>query len=100
VTFQQIQKYEKGKNRISAGRLFAIAGLFGVPVSAFFDGVEHLVGDGDGYAPASLLSEPHALRLVQAFCAIENAALRRSVVEVVEVMANVKAGLIATSQTA
>jgi transcriptional regulator with XRE-family HTH domain len=100
VTSQQIQKYEKGKNRISAGRLFAIAGLFGVPVSAFFDGVEHSAGDGDGHAPASLLSEPHALRLMQAFRAIENAALRRSVVEVVEVMANVKAGLIATSQTA
>ena len=80
VTFQQIQKYEKGKNRISAGRLFAIAGLFGVPVSAFFDGVEHSAGDGDGHSPVALLSEPYALRLAQAFCALENAALRRSVV--------------------
>ena len=39
VTFQQVQKYESGKNRIGAGRLFAIAGLFGVPVSAFFEGL-------------------------------------------------------------
>ena len=100
VTFQQIQKYEKGQNRISAGRLFAIASVFGVPVSAFFDGAEPLTGDGDGHSPVALLSEPHALRLVQAFCALENDAMRRSVVEFVEVMANAKADLIATSQTA
>jgi len=91
VTSQQIQKYEKGKNRISAGRLFAIAGLFGVPVSAFFDGVEHSAGDGEGQLPVALLSEPYALHLVQAFCGLENVALRRSMFEFVEVMANAKA---------
>jgi len=41
LTFQQIQKYEKGRNRVGAGRLFAIAGVLGVPVSAFFEGAEH-----------------------------------------------------------
>jgi len=38
VTFQQIQKYEKGINRISAGRLFEIANLLGVPITFFFEG--------------------------------------------------------------
>jgi transcriptional regulator with XRE-family HTH domain len=39
VTFQQIQKYEKGANRISAGRLFEIANLFDVEISYFFEGL-------------------------------------------------------------
>jgi transcriptional regulator with XRE-family HTH domain len=86
LTFQQVQKYEIGRNRVGAGRLFAVAGLFGVPVSAFFEGAEHPAGNGDGQSPVALLSEPYALRLVQAFCALENTALRRSVVELVEVM--------------
>jgi transcriptional regulator with XRE-family HTH domain len=88
VTFQQVQKYESGRNRIGAGRLFAIAGLLRVPISALFDGG---VGDGEGQSPVALLSEPYALRLVQAFCALENDALRRSMFEFVEVMANAKA---------
>ncbi|MFQ3622195.1 MAG: helix-turn-helix transcriptional regulator [Acetobacteraceae bacterium] len=44
VTYQQAHKYERGLNRISAGRLFAIAQALGVPVSWFFDGIG---GDGD-----------------------------------------------------
>lgn len=40
LTFQQVQKYEKGINRIAAGRLFQIASLFGVTVEFFFDGLE------------------------------------------------------------
>ena len=41
VTFQQVQKYEKGVNRIGAGRLYAIAKILGVDISYFFDEVEH-----------------------------------------------------------
>jgi transcriptional regulator with XRE-family HTH domain len=40
LTFQQVQKYEKGVNRIGAGRLFQIAGIFGVEVGYFFDGLD------------------------------------------------------------
>lgn len=40
VTFQQVQKYENGANRISAGRLFQMAKILNVPITAFFDGVE------------------------------------------------------------
>lgn len=44
MSFQQIQKYETGANRISASRLYEIAVLFGVPVSAFFEGLAHQPG--------------------------------------------------------
>ena len=80
LTFQQIQKYEKGRNRVGAGRLFAIAGVLGVPVSAFFEGAEHTAGNGDGQAPI----------VVQAFSVIDSPALRWSLIELVEVMAKSK----------
>lgn len=40
LTFQQVQKYEKGVNRVSAGRLYEIAGVLGVPINYFFEGAE------------------------------------------------------------
>lgn len=100
VTFQQVQKYEDGTNRVGSGRLFKIASFLSVAIPAFFEGAEHLAGDCNGHSPVALLSEPYALRLVQAFCAIENVELRRSMVELVQGMANAKANLIVTSQTA
>ena len=53
VTFQQIQKYENGTNRASAGRLQQIAGALGVPLSAFFDSVS---GE-DGPVPSEVIAE-------------------------------------------
>ncbi len=44
LTFQQIQKYEKGINRIGAGRLFEIARILGVPIDYFYDGVSGGLG--------------------------------------------------------
>ncbi|MCH8188327.1 MAG: helix-turn-helix transcriptional regulator [Proteobacteria bacterium] len=43
ISFQQIQKYEKGRNRIGGGRLYKIARILGVKITYFFDGVEHLL---------------------------------------------------------
>ena len=43
ISFQQIQKYEKGKNRISSGRLYKIARVLGVKITYFFDDVDHLL---------------------------------------------------------
>lgn len=42
ITFQQVQKYEKGSNRISAGRLHQISGIMNVPITFFFEGVSGL----------------------------------------------------------
>jgi transcriptional regulator with XRE-family HTH domain len=50
LTFQQVQKYERGANRISAGTLYRLAQILDVPISFFFDGIEELPG-GAGGAP-------------------------------------------------
>ena len=76
VTFQQIQKYENGTNRASAGRLQQIAGALGVPLSAFFDSVS---GE-DGPVPSEVLAElrePGAAELLRAYASIGSPELRR-----------------------
>ena len=88
VTFQQVQKYEKGVNRVGAGRLTKIAEVLGVPVGTFFGGKEVLDGEGqakDGEAsPLQLLTVSGAFRLLRAYADIEDANLRRSIVDLVE----------------
>jgi len=83
VTFQQVQKYEKGANRIGSGRLVRIAEVLEVPVTALFDGVD---GPTNSRAPSllRLLADPRSLRLAQAFAAIKDGALRVSIVGLVE----------------
>ena len=89
VTFQQVQKYEKGVNRVGAGRLTKIAEVLGVPVGSFFSGKEMLV---DGQAkdvageasPLKLLTVSGAFRLLRAYAEIEDTNLRRSIVDLVE----------------
>ena len=83
VTFQQIQKYENGKNRVGSGRLFQIAALLDVPVTSFFEGGELTLRES-GPSPVQLLAEPLCLRLVQAFSAISDRQTRRAVVVLVE----------------
>jgi transcriptional regulator with XRE-family HTH domain len=85
VTFQQVQKYEKGVNRVGASRLLRIAEVLEVPVSYFFEGADYNNDNlSDVESPLSLIAEPQALRLVQAFSGINNTHLRRSLVELVE----------------
>jgi transcriptional regulator with XRE-family HTH domain len=43
ISFQQVQKYEKGKNRVSGGRLYKVAHILGVKITYFFDDVDHLL---------------------------------------------------------
>jgi transcriptional regulator with XRE-family HTH domain len=88
VTFQQVQKYENGTNRVGSGRLFKIANVFGVPISALFDGAENTIGNGHSRSPTALLIEPHALRLMQAFCALKSTDMRRAIVNLVENLAS------------
>lgn len=90
VSFQQLQKYEKGTNRVGASRLMQIAHALKVPVTAFFEGVSEAPVDHDAAlrSPAALLATPHALRLAQAFAQIPDANLRLSVVTLVEKIAS------------
>jgi transcriptional regulator with XRE-family HTH domain len=95
LTFQQIQKYEKGANRIGASRLQQIATILQVPVSFFFEGVpvqpnaagELAVPDIADFS-MSLFSTSDGLALAKAFVRIENRRLRRRIVDLVEEMAD------------
>lgn len=86
VTFQQVQKYENGTNRVGSGRLYKIASILGVPIATFFEGA-HQANEGGGSSPVAMLAEPYVLRLLQAFCALEDMELRRSLAELAEYMA-------------
>lgn len=90
VTFQQIQKYEKGVNRIGAGRLLEMADILGVPVGYFFEGA----ADFDKIRPPAAQSEEdHLLEFMRtkegislnlAFHKIEDGRVRKMVVEFVK----------------
>src|ERR1041384_3669600 len=94
LTFQQVQKYEKGTNRIGASRLQQISLILQVPVAFFFEGAPPPPGGAPGFAEApspayvtDFLATNDGLSLVKAFMRIPNAKLRRRVVELVEEMA-------------
>lgn len=79
-TFQQLQKYEKGTNRVSAGTLAVLAMHFDVPVAWFYEGAPGLpkkAGNGLHELSNSFFSKPHAADLARDFLAIENADNRR-----------------------
>ncbi|NIX76477.1 helix-turn-helix domain-containing protein [Microvirga terricola] len=82
LTFQQVQKYENGKNRVSAGRLQEIARALGVSVTFFYDD-EDLPPIGQG--------TPYSVSLLRAFGAIAHPDLRRQALAVVQAIAGVKA---------
>ena len=88
VTFQQVQKYEKGVNRVGAGRLTKIAEVLGVAVGSFFTGKEVLDSevdrDVDQASPLKLLTVSGAFRLLRAYSEIEDSELRRCIVDLVE----------------
>ena len=89
ITFQQVQKYEKGTNRIGASRLHHIASILGVDVEFFFQGVPAAPGS-EGSTRVSLadfLALPESDRLVQTFSRLPEDA-RRKVVDLVELLAS------------
>jgi transcriptional regulator with XRE-family HTH domain len=96
LTFQQVQKYEKGTNRIGASRLQQIANILQVQVSFFFEGAPHVQsgprpeGMGDAPSPAyvsDFLATSDGLALTKAFMRISDSKLRRRIVDLVEQIA-------------
>jgi len=88
LTFQQVQKYEKGANRIGASRLQHIADILQVPISFFFDGAID-TGEFKAIDPKSLfvsdfLASSEGVALVKAYMKIKDAKLRRCIVQLVE----------------
>jgi len=81
VSFQQVQKYENGTNRIGAGRLAEISKVLDVPVAYFFTGNSgNTSSDGERADTRAILSEPGANELLQAYAQIGSNALRSAVV--------------------
>ncbi len=98
LTFQQVQKYEKGVNRIAASRLFDIAAALDVPVGFFFDGLSSTAANGvaeDG--PDGLvfdtLATPDGLQLLTLFGSITSPKVRRRVVELVRALSETQDAL-------
>ena len=95
LTFQQVQKYEKGTNRIGASRLQQIAHILQVPISFFFEGAPHSAGHGGmNEAPspayvADFLATSDGLSLTKAFMRIKSSKLRRRIVDLVEQIAGI-----------
>ena len=93
LTFQQIQKYEKGTNRVGASRLQQIADVLQVHVSFMFEGAPagaNSGGMGESASPAyvsDFLATSDGLALTKAFTRLKDAKLRRSIVDLVEQIA-------------
>lgn len=95
ITFQQIQKYEKGTNRVGASRLQNISKILNVPVSFFFeDAPGDSVGGQPGMAEANssnyvvdFLSSSEGLQLNRAFVKISDPKVRRKIVDLVKALA-------------
>ena len=83
VTFQQIQKYEIGTNRIGSGRLFQIAELLKTPLESFYGGDEKRTKSRVS-SPFDLLSDPLTLQMAQEFSKISDKRTSRAVLAVVE----------------
>jgi transcriptional regulator with XRE-family HTH domain len=86
VTFQQLQKYEQGMNRVVGGRLFKLAEVLELPISAFFEGGPGN-RDDDSNSALELLAQPHALRLLRPFSQIGDMETRLALVALVERLA-------------
>jgi transcriptional regulator with XRE-family HTH domain len=89
LTFQQVQKYEKGVNRIGSGRLFEIAGILNVPVSYFYEDVAS-PAQASGFAESEetppvmeFLSTGEGLQLSLAFMKIKDSKVRKRILELV-----------------
>ena len=93
ITFQQIQKYEKGTNRVGASRLQAMSEALSVPVSYFFpeeaSGAAGLREDGANFI-MDFMSTSEGIELSRAFLKIPSGKVRRKVVELVRALAEEK----------
>ncbi len=89
ITYQQIQKYETGFNRISASRLYQMSRILGVPVSFFFDGLD---GELNARSPDDIKFKRETLELVRAYYRIGDPAARKRLFAMTKIMADLPRG--------
>lgn len=95
LTFQQVQKYEKGSNRIGASRLWDLARILEVPVHYFFDGLsgDHAPAEGFAEQPQQdyflqFVNSSEGIQLIKAFAGIEDPRVRRALLSLVRSLAD------------
>jgi transcriptional regulator with XRE-family HTH domain len=95
LTFQQVQKYERGANRVSASKLYEIASTLHAPVAYFFDGLSDPAGDGDEESDGgadeqtvhAFLMTGEGLELARCFTRIPRGRVRRRFLELIRALA-------------
>lgn len=96
ISFQQVQKYERGLNRVGASRLFQLCGIMGVDSSFFFDGLSPTPAPGvaepatefDTLSTAALLAAPGALELLADYARLKSTSQRKKVLELIKLLAD------------
>jgi len=87
LTFQQVQKYEGGANRVSASRLSQIADVLGVPIAYFFTDLDDGVADTHELEMRERMQRPETIELIRSYYAIADQVLRRQFLDMVKAAA-------------
>ena len=93
LTFQQVQKYERGANRVSASKLYEIAAALRAPVAYFFDGLADPAGEGEGATPTqesmvhNFLMTAEGLELARLFPGVPRGGVRRRLLDLMRALA-------------
>jgi len=94
LTFQQIQKYEKGVNRIGASRIFELSGLLSVPIQFFYDDFSNIIAapglaePDSGEAFMELVNSPEGVQLCRYFSEIKDPQVKKRVLDLVKTIAS------------
>ncbi len=101
LTFQQVQKYEKGVNRIGAGRLWDISRILDVSVQYFFDGLNQksgAVAEESGRFAIEFLTTTEGLQLARAFAQIKDRSVRRRLVDLAQALSDAEPEAVANNR--
>jgi len=94
VTFQQVQKYEKGTNRMSASRLYTFAKFLDVSINYFYvgmDGEEQPACENHEQIPENIMKDPKARKLLRAYCELRTDKSKAAIVDIVVAVAGQQA---------
>jgi transcriptional regulator with XRE-family HTH domain len=94
LTFQQIQKYEQGKNRVSASRLYQLCAILGITANYFFEGFGHgtaaalgLAEDQEHFEGVDVTSTKETIELMQTYYSISDVKVRKNILKLIKQMA-------------